>query len=149
MKKVLFLISVLVSLVLICSSLSCGSSQHTPFPTFQTTTTTTSTTPAFQSITFTSNEYKPNEYFITEIPPFYIPSEDWVIDWSYTPITGGDEEFSLFVYPNFGPDTNTEIASVFFPNNNSGSLTCKSGPGEHQIIIITRCNWSLTIHLKN
>lgn len=108
--------------------------------------TATPTTATFQPITYTSNEYKPDKYFVTDLPPFSVPVRNWVIDWTYTPIVGGDEEFSLWVYPNFGADTNTEIAKVRYPSTTSGALTCNSGPGEHMIRIITKSSWSLTIH---
>jgi hypothetical protein len=106
------------------------------------------TTPTFQPITYTSNKYKPDKYFVTDLPPFSVPIRNWVIDWSYTPIAGGDE-FTLWVYPNFGPDTNTEIAKVWYPNTTSGSLTCNSGPGEHQIRVITEYSWSITVRSPN
>jgi len=105
---------------------------------------TPASTSAFQPITFTSNEYKPNQYAYADTATFSIPIKDWIIDWSYTP--SGDGVFAFFVFPTTGSDTNDYVASVYKPNTTSGSLSCDAGPGQYLISVTTLCSWSITIH---
>lgn len=127
-----------------------GSKNNTTTQTASATTAETSSTKitnpalAFQPIKYTSDENRPDNNGEAKLAPFSVPTQDWVIDWSYTP--SGDGVFSFFVYPNYGADTNTAVATVLFPDTTSGSLTCSRGPGQYQIVMVTGCNWSITIH---
>ncbi len=148
------LVVLIIIIIVIAIATSSKSTTTSTVSTISNTSSTQTTTPllAFQPITFTSEEYPPTS---TSIPnaftaQFSIPTQDWAINWSYSPsqaiIDANEGGFSIFVYPTSGPrDTNTAVATVE-GSSTSGSLDLSNvGPGQYQIEVITLYSWSMTV----
>jgi len=82
--------------------------------------------PSFEPIVITGSGDKTS-------PPFTVTTEEWVIDWSYTPDPEYPEMaiFGFFVYPR--GETALYVESVLFPEGTSGSTYSYAGTGEYYI----------------
>ncbi len=154
--------------VLLCLLLAFGCEEeytYRPFPSPETASTTTTVPPPTTTtiyLTVTTTVYLPettspssattfNPINFTgsgdeKTAPFYIPAEEWVIDWSYVPDPEYPEyaDFSFYIYPR---GETIFYVEVFLYANQSGSSYSYAGSGEYYIEVSAYKleYWNITI----
>jgi len=77
--------------------------------------------------------------------PFTVPTDEWIIEWHYTPEGENDvNDFSFFIYPR-GETAVYSVASLF--SKDSGSTYSYAGAGEYYLVVspIGQGDWTITI----
>ena len=127
------------------SSATPATSASPALPTTSATTTspkntqTTTTSPTFTPIILSGSSSK-------KTPPFYIPTEEWIIEWSYEPDQEYPEyaDFSFYIYPR--GETLFPV-EYFLYVDKSGSSYSYAGSGEYYIEVNSYDveSWTITI----
>jgi len=68
--------------------------------------------------------------------PFITTTDEWIIDWSYTPNEADSDlaVFSFFVYHK--GETKNFVKQVLLPKETTGSTYCYLGKGEYYIRVV-------------
>jgi len=67
--------------------------------------------------------------------PFTVNTKQWVIDWAYVPDPNHPEgNFFGFVVTTQG-ETTSDVESMLFPEETSGSIHSDAGPGEYYVTV--------------